>query len=194
MGLLWHRLVLRERADGLPKRSITIKDAAAYGLILTQGHGTFGAPTGLDAGDDPIRPDDGGRALRHGRRRGERRPHREPQRIGPARDAETLRSREPGGRGDRRNRYAECGMRTRGSRLPDPSFRQSGKDMHKKPALHNAMWPGLVGKGGPTPSRPSISTPCSTSRPPRGRTASGSTASICSSSIRTSTSIRPTTI
>jgi len=21
--------------------------------------------------------------------------------------------------------------------------------MHKKPAIHNAMWPGLVGKGGP---------------------------------------------
>lgn len=26
----------------LPKRSVTIKDAAAYGLIVTQGHGTFG--------------------------------------------------------------------------------------------------------------------------------------------------------
>jgi hypothetical protein len=26
----------------LPKRTVTIKDAAAYGLILTQGHGTFG--------------------------------------------------------------------------------------------------------------------------------------------------------
>jgi len=26
----------------LPKRSVTIKDAAAYGVILTQGHGTFG--------------------------------------------------------------------------------------------------------------------------------------------------------
>ena len=26
----------------LPGRTITIKDAAAYGLILTQGHGTFG--------------------------------------------------------------------------------------------------------------------------------------------------------
>jgi hypothetical protein len=26
----------------LPKRSVTIKDAAAYGLILTQGYGTFG--------------------------------------------------------------------------------------------------------------------------------------------------------
>jgi hypothetical protein len=27
----------------LPKRTVTIRDAAAYGLILTQGHGTFGA-------------------------------------------------------------------------------------------------------------------------------------------------------
>jgi hypothetical protein len=26
----------------LPKRSVTLKDAAAYGLILTQGHGTIG--------------------------------------------------------------------------------------------------------------------------------------------------------
>jgi hypothetical protein len=26
----------------LPTRSVTIKDAAAYGVILTQGHGTFG--------------------------------------------------------------------------------------------------------------------------------------------------------
>jgi hypothetical protein len=26
----------------LPKRTVTIKDAAAYGLILTQGYGTFG--------------------------------------------------------------------------------------------------------------------------------------------------------
>src|SRR5262245_13788858 len=29
----------------LPKRSVTIRDAEAYGLILTQGHGTFGALT-----------------------------------------------------------------------------------------------------------------------------------------------------
>ena len=27
----------------LPKRSVTIKDGAAYGVILTQGYGTFGA-------------------------------------------------------------------------------------------------------------------------------------------------------
>ena len=29
------------------------------------------------------------------------------------------------------------------------------------PALHNAMWPGLVGKGARTPSRRSTSTRCS---------------------------------
>ena len=31
-----------------------------------------------------------------------------------------------------------------------------------RPAFHNAMWPGLVGKGGPTPSRRSTWTRCST--------------------------------
>ena len=41
------------------------------------------------------------------------------------------------------------------------------------------MWPGLVGKGSPAPSRRSISTRCSISRRPRGRTASSSTASNC---------------
>ena len=39
----------------LPKRTVTIRDAAAYGLILTQGHGTFGTHAGLDAVDDPLR-------------------------------------------------------------------------------------------------------------------------------------------
>jgi hypothetical protein len=34
------------------------------------------------------------------------------------------------------------------------------------PKLHNAMWPGLVGKGSPARSPSSTSTPCSTS-PPR---------------------------
>src|SRR5262245_64471440 len=33
-------------------------------------------------------------------------------------------------------------------RRPFPS-RFRGPLMHKKPAIHNAMWPGLVGKGGP---------------------------------------------
>ena len=58
----------------------TIKDAAAYGLILTQGHGTFGTLQRLDAVDDPLRPDDGGRAVRHRGRRAGRRAHREHER------------------------------------------------------------------------------------------------------------------
>jgi hypothetical protein len=37
---------------------VTIRDAAAYGLILTQGYGTS-VPQGVDAGDDPVRTDDG---------------------------------------------------------------------------------------------------------------------------------------
>ena len=53
----------------LPKRTVTIKDAAAYGIILTQGYGTFGKLAGLDAGDDPLRPDDGRRAVRHAPKR-----------------------------------------------------------------------------------------------------------------------------
>ena len=50
---------------------MTIKDAAAYGLILTQGYGTFGGTAGVDAVDDPLRTDDRGRTVRH-RRRGAR--------------------------------------------------------------------------------------------------------------------------
>ena len=52
----------------LPKRTVTIKDAAAYGIILTQGYGTLRHAHGLDAVDDPLRRDDGGRAVRHRRR------------------------------------------------------------------------------------------------------------------------------
>ena len=52
---------------------------------------------------------------------------------------------------------------------PDAQAEDAGDSVqrctaHTKPALHNAMWPGLVGKG-PAPSRRSISTPCSTSPP-----------------------------
>ena len=64
----------------LPKRSVTIKDAAAYGMILTQGYGTFGEAAGLDAGDDPLRTDDGRRSVRHRRCRDGGRADREPQR------------------------------------------------------------------------------------------------------------------
>src|SRR5690349_12273399 len=30
-----------------------------------------------------------------------------------------------------------------------PASRTNPTSMHKYPAIHNAMWPGLVGKGGP---------------------------------------------
>ena len=53
----------------LPKRTVTIKDSAAYGIILTQGYGTLRQAAGLDAVDDPLRTDDGRRAVRHRRRR-----------------------------------------------------------------------------------------------------------------------------
>ena len=65
---------------------------------------------------------------------------------------------------------------------------------HAKPALHNAMWPGLVGKGGPDAEPPidlDTMLDLTASRPSRRRRRS--TASICSCSIRTSASTRPTT-
>ena len=69
VGLLRHAVVFGEGADGASESHVTIKDAAAYGLILTQGHGTFGAASRLHARDDPLRPDDGGRAVRQRGRR-----------------------------------------------------------------------------------------------------------------------------
>ena len=88
----------------LPKRTVTIQDAAAYGLIVDQGHGTFGKLPRLDAGDDPLRRDDGGRAVRHRRRGAGRRAHRERsatdplvilKHFGPGNpDAEPLRTRK----------------------------------------------------------------------------------------------------
>src|SRR5205823_14164150 len=37
-----HSLPTRRSSDLFPKRTVTIRDSAAYGLILTQGHGTLG--------------------------------------------------------------------------------------------------------------------------------------------------------
>ena len=78
----------------LPKRTVTIKDAAAYGLILTQGHGMFG---GLQVSTPAMirfgqMTEDELFVTRAGR--GRRRPHREPQRHRSAGDLETLRARE----------------------------------------------------------------------------------------------------
>ena len=38
----------------------------------------------------------------------------------------------------------------------------SGSHPNNYPKLHNAIWPGVVGKGGEAPSRPSTWTRCST--------------------------------
>ena len=96
----------------LPKRTVTVKDAAAYGLIMTQGYGTFGDTAGLDAVDDPVRTDDGGRAVRHRGRRAGGRADRESQRHRSARDAQTFR---PGKSGCRavRGRYGRRSVERR---------------------------------------------------------------------------------
>ena len=66
--------------------------------------------------------------------------------------------------------------------------------MHKYPALHNAMWPGLVGKGGPDAEPPiDLDTMLDLTAAAEVERRRSSTASTCSCSIRTSTSIRPTT-
>ena len=44
----------------LPGRTVTIKDAAAYGLILTQGYGKLGGTAGFHAVHDPLRSTDRG--------------------------------------------------------------------------------------------------------------------------------------
>ena len=106
------------------------------------------------------------------RRRGSgRRDDRESQLLGSAGHPETLwpgESGEPHEIGARAEAFTE------------------GTSMHRLPKLHNAMWPGLVGKGSPGAEPASNSTPCSTSRPRREVNGADSTASICSSSTRTS--------
>ena len=42
VGVLRHPWYSAKELTVLPRRTVTIKDAAAYGLILTQGHGTIG--------------------------------------------------------------------------------------------------------------------------------------------------------
>ena len=58
----------------------------------------------VDAVDDPVRRDDGGRDLRHGRGGARWRPHREPQHDRSARAAETFRSRQSGQRAPQKAR------------------------------------------------------------------------------------------
>src|SRR4029453_6543967 len=123
-----------------PKRDVIITDSAAYGIILTQGYGMFGrlrvsTPAMIRFGemteDELFVTAD---AAQNGVRI-ENRSATDPlvilKHFGPGNpDAEPLR-RLRGAEG------AEPG-RTRGS---------MNRASHKWPAIHNAMWPGLVGKG-----------------------------------------------
>src|SRR5207237_952914 len=91
----------------LPKRTVTMADAAAYGLIVVQGHGTFGmlgisAPTMI--------------------------------RFGALTEDELY--------------VSEAGARLLAAWQVT---RREGSmaSQHTYPKLHNAMWPGLVGKGSP---------------------------------------------
>ena len=76
----------------LPSRTVTIKDAAAYGLIVVQGNGTLRQASHLRADDDPIRRDDAGRAVRLGRDGESRCAHRECERQRSAGDSQALRA------------------------------------------------------------------------------------------------------
>ncbi len=122
----------------LPKRTVTIKDAGAYGLILTQGHGTFGGMSGLDARDDSIRTDDGGRALRDGR----------------------------GGRGGRaRSRTAARAIRSSSSNTLGPEIPRRLEDnawllITSSPPCTTRCGPAWSARVDQAPSRRSISTRC----------------------------------
>src|SRR6185436_12983468 len=86
--------------------------------------------------DDPLRTDDGGRALRHPRRGASRRARPKQERQRSARHPQAFRPGESGRRAAARDARAA----TRRSLM-------NGASPHRFPALHNAMWPGLVGKG-----------------------------------------------
>ena len=59
---------------------------------------------------------------------------------------------------------------------------------HTKPALHNAMWPGLVGKGPDSEPPIDLDTMLDLTAAADVDGVNASTASICFSSTRTSTS------
>ena len=95
VGVLRHAVVFGERADG---------DAAAdghdQGCRRVRAHPDSGArhdrqASRVDAGDDPLRRNDGRRAVRHRRRRGRRRAHTESERRRAARHPEALRPGKP---------------------------------------------------------------------------------------------------
>ena len=115
----------------LPKRTVTIKDSAAYGIILTQGYGMFGSlrvstPAMIRFGD---MTEDELFVSAEAAQQGVRIENLERQRS--AGDPEAFRP------GQSRRRTA-------------PRREEHDHDRryaHKWPAIHNAMWPGLVGKG-----------------------------------------------
>ena len=130
---------------------MTINDAAAYGLILTQGHGTFGkhpssTPSMIRFGqmteDELFVTADAAQAACASRTTSET----DPLVI---------------------LKHSARAIRTQETQLTERSWNMLMNTLTqpKSPALHNAMWPGLVGKGARTPSRRSISTRCSISRP-----------------------------
>ena len=115
----------------LPKRTVTIKDSAAYGVIVTQGYGTLGkqavsTPSMIRFGemteDEVFVTADVAKAGRA---------HRESQRIRSARHAQAFRARQSG----------------RTTAVTKINLGIGEATQHKHPAIHNAMWPGLVGKG-----------------------------------------------
>ena len=167
-----------------PKRSVTIKDSAAYGIIVTQGYGRFGklpvsTPSMIRFGQmtedelfvsaaaatkgvtiENLSESDPLVVLKH---------------FGPGNpDAEPLRNTKK----LTKTHHVDHEEQRLCTNTP-PSITRCG--------------PASSARAGPAPSRRSISTRCSTSpRRPRS-TASSSTASICSCSIRTSASTRRTT-
>src|SRR6185503_838361 len=133
VGVLRHRLLLGERADGAAEAQRHDPRCRRLRADPDAGARPHRHAPGLDAGADPLRGDDRGRALRLRRRRGGRRPHREHERVRSARRPEALRPRKP------RRRAVARGALNGGS--------MNAAATHTYPALHNAMWPGLVGKG-----------------------------------------------
>ena len=97
VGDVRHVVVLRQGADGAAEADR--HDQGCRGLRADPDAGArhVRPPAGLDAGDDPLRPDDGRRTVRDGGGGGRRRPHREPQRDRSAGHSETLRARQSRG-------------------------------------------------------------------------------------------------
>src|SRR5262249_43544641 len=92
----------------------------------------------VGADDDSVRSDDGRRALRQRRGGARRSPRRESQRDRSARDPEAFRSWQ-----------LRCGGAATTIDIAGYGGRSTMQAQHAYPKLHNAMWPGLVGKGSP---------------------------------------------